>query len=93
MEAEYDFTTEQWIRPATSDTKTLNMFDQFKASSKLKVPGYHDKIGSKAADAFWAYPKDPYGRWHTCQRELFLAVGPAICLLPVARVRVLICIF
>ena len=74
LEAEYDSAQDEWIPPVSDDPRMIALFEQFKDAGNLEKPGYHDKTGINGMDAIFAYPKDKYGRWHTCQRDVWLKV-------------------
>ena len=72
FEAHYNYDTEEWIPPDPSDIKRTELFNRYNKQGLLRTTGYYDKQGWSN---IFVYPKDPYGRWHTCQREVFLAVS------------------
>ena len=78
LEAQYDYVNRQWIPPDPSDKKRTELFLQYKEDVKLYEPGYYSKTGRKTIDAFWAYPQDQYGRWHTCQRAPWLELNATV---------------
>ena len=78
LEAEYDYAQDEWIPPVSDDPRMIELFEQFKDAGNLAEQGYYDKTGMNAIDAILAYPKDKYGRWHTCQRDVWLKV-PFLC--------------
>ena len=75
FEAKYDEVLEEYLPPDPNEAhyeKKLELFLIYQKSGRLKEPGYHDKTGGTYTDSLFAYPKDVYGRWHTCQRTPFL---------------------
>jgi len=72
FEAEYDKENRKWIAPDPSDKKKFELFERYQKEDKLTRPGYYDRDIDP-------YPKDPYGRWHTCQRNLLLQVSLFAC--------------
>ena len=62
----------KWLPPTDGDPKKLEMFNFYKKENKLYTQGYYDKTGNAYYDSIvLAYPKDKYGRWHTCQKKIF----------------------
>ena len=78
FEADYDEVAGDYIPPPTTDIKRSELFEKYKRDDKLEKPGSLDKTGTSWYDSFNAYPKDQYGRWHTCQRNLFLDMNATV---------------
>lgn len=65
----------EYVAPTDGDQVKLALFKYYKAAGKLYRPNYYDKTGSSLWDYANAYPKDKYGRWHTCQRAMFITMN------------------
>ena len=77
MEAAKDANGE-WVAPSDGDQKKLAMFKLYKRTGKLYRQGYYDPTGNAYIDSLSAYPKDKYGRWHTCQRDIFITMDAPV---------------